>query len=381
MTSAPDPRRNGGAAARRRPLALALAAALGALALLNLALFGFERYFDEPGGPAGSSFSTGPEGLAAYAELLRAEGHAVTAEREPLADARLDRGATVVVIEPAGLAARDARALRRFVERGGRLVAGGSEPGAWLESLLAQPPSWSARGRARVRPLVPVAETRGVELVAASGEGSWRDAGGARPALGDPGRALLAIAAPGAGRVALLADTSPLHNRRLALADNAALGLALAGGRERTVVFAESVHGFGREGLAALPLRWRLALAGLLAAALVLMAARARRLGPPQRAGRALPPPRGDYVHALAGALARTRRPGEAVEPVRVEARVRLARRGGLDPEADASELRLAAERAGLSSEEAEAVLGTVSGERDAIAAGRALARLSGGAR
>ena len=379
MTSEPGTVRRTG---RRRPyVVVAVLGVLGGLALLNLAGLGLERYLDEPGGPAGSSFSTGPDGIAAYAELLRAEGHAVSALREAPAEAELDPRATVVVVDPEGLAAADARALRRFVERGGRLVAGGSEPEAWLDALLDRPPAWSPGGPTRARPLVPVPETAGLELVTAAGDGAWQRSGAALAALGRADRALLAVAAPGAGSVALLADTSPLHNRRLAVADNAALGLALAGGRERPVAFAESVHGFGRTGFAALPLRWRFALAGLCAAALVLMAARARRLGPPQRPGRDLPPPRSDYAYALAGALARTRRPGEAVEPVRVEARARLARRGGLDPEADASELRLAAERAGLSSEEAEAVLGTVSGERDAIAAGRALARLSGGAR
>ena len=376
MTTEPIAARRAGG--RRWPLVAVLV--LGALALLNLGGLGLERYLNEPGGPAGSSFSTGPDGVAAYADLLRREGHAVSALREAPAQAELDRRATVVVIDPEGLAAKDARALRRFVERGGRLVAGGSEPDAWLEPLLDQPPSWSPRGRTRARPLVPIAETAGLRLVTAAGEGSWRSAGGTLAALGEADRALLAVAAPGAGSVALLADTSPLHNRRLAVEDNAAFGLALAGGRERPVVFAESVHGFGRAGLAALPQRWRFALAGLCAAALVLMASRARRLGPPQRPGRDLPPPRSDYAYALAGALARTRRPGEAVEPVRVEARARLVRRAGLEPEATDAELRQAAERAGLSGEEAEAVLGRVSDERGAIAAGRALARLPGGA-
>lgn len=369
-------RRAGG---RRWPLVAVVV--LGILALLNLGGLGLERYLNEPGGPAGSSFSTGPDGVAAYADLLRAEGHAVSALREAPAQADLDRRATVVVVDPEGLAAADARALRRFVERGGRLVAGGSEPEGWVEPLLDRPPAWSPAGRTRARPLVPVRETAGLELVAAAGVGSWRSAGGTLAALGRADRALLAVAAPGAGSVALLADTSPLHNRRLAVADNAALGLALAGERGRPVVFAESVHGFGRAGLAALPLRWRFALAGLCAAALVLMASRARRLGPPQRPGRDLPPPRSDYVYALAGALARTRRPGEAVEPVRLEARARLVRRAGLEPQAGDAELRLAAERAGLSGEEAEAVLGRVVHEQGALAAGRALARLAGGAR
>jgi hypothetical protein len=105
----------------------------------------------------------------------------------------------------------------------------------------------------------------------------------------------------------LLADATPLQNAFLDRTDNAALALGLAGGPSRPVVFSESVHGYGTAtGLAALPERWKwaLALAGL--ATVVMMWARARRIGPPDEIGRELPPPRVAYVDALAGILART---------------------------------------------------------------------------
>lgn len=362
--------------ARRWPLVLAVS--LGVLVLANLGGFGLERYLNEPEGPLGSSFSTAPEGLGAYAELLRGEGHPIARLREAPAVARLDPRDTVVVIEPEGLSAGDARALGRFVRAGGRLLAGGREPDAWLEALLERRPSWDERGEATARPLAPAPEVAGVSLVGAAGEGSWRARGDTVAVLGRADRSLLTVADRGRGRIALLADTSPLHNRRLASADNAALGLALAGRAPRRVVFAESVHGFGRTGLAALPDRWRWALGGLAAAALVLMAAKARRLGPPQRSARELAPPRSDYAYALAGALARTQRPGEAIEPVRTAARARLARRAGLDAHGGDQQLRAVAERAGLDPEEREAILGRVDSEHGAMAATRGLARLGG---
>lgn len=368
-------------AARGRRWPLIVVAALGALGLLNLAGFGLERYLNEPGGPAGSSFSTGPDGLAAYADLLRGEGRAVRRLREAPADENLDPRASLVMIEPGGLAANEARALRRFVERGGRLVAGGRDPEQWLEPLLDRPPEWSESGEQRARALVPVAETAGVALAGAAGIGSWRRAGGTLPALGRADLALLSVAAPGRGHIALLADPSPLANRLLAVADNAALGLALAGEPSRPVVFVESVHGFGATGLGALPASWRFALAGLGVAALVLMASRARRLGPPVHAESDLPPPRSDYAYALAGVLARTGRPAEAAEPLRAEARSRLRARAGLEPDAQEPALRAAARRAGLSPEETDAVAGELRGERGALAAGRALARLPGSVR
>jgi hypothetical protein len=61
---------------------------------------------------------------------------------------------------------------------------------------------------------------------------------------------------------------------------------------------------------------------------------------------------------------------------VRHAARERLAQRAALGPEAGEPQLRRAAEQLGLAPDEAEAVLGR---SADVLAAGRALARLSGG--
>jgi hypothetical protein len=156
--------------------------------------------------------------------------------------------------------------------------------------------------------------------------------------------------------VALLADTSPLTNELLGTDDDAALGLALAGPAGRPVVFAESVHGYGRaNGLSALPTGWRVALAGLLAAAIVLMLARGRRLGPPERADRLLPPARREHVDAVAATLRRTRKPDEAAEPLREALRARLGEH------------------------EAAVAVGSAVGEQGLIDAAVALARLESG--
>ena len=167
-----------------------------------------------------------------------------------------------------------------------------------------------------------------------AGDGRWTRAGDAQRALAGDEGALLLVRPAGRGRVALLADTSPLQNRLLDEADNAALALALGG--RGPLTFVESVHGYGpQRGLAALPARFGWALIGLLLAALVFMAARGRRLGPPERERRELAPPRRAYVDSLAATMARGKAREEAVAPVRAEARRRLARRAGLRDEAD----------------------------------------------
>ncbi|HZI38005.1 MAG TPA: DUF4350 domain-containing protein, partial [Acidimicrobiia bacterium] len=214
--------------------------------------------------------------------------------------------------------------------------------------------------------------------------GSWEVAGQLRPILAgqDGGDDVIALAGgSGSGRVVALADPSPVQNGFLAADDNAALALGLVGPPTRLVLFAEGAHGYGdSEGLSALPRRWRLALAGLGLAAGIWLYARSRRLGPPEEEARALPPPRWAYVDAVAGTLARTRRPGEAAEPVRRHARELIARRAGLPPDAGPDDLYQAAIRLGLPPDEASAALGAPGPTEEAsvLAAGRVLARLTG---
>jgi hypothetical protein len=357
---------------------IVVGAVLGAILALNVLLAALDRLTPSPSGPPSSSYATAPHGLAAYADLLLRAGHRVTRLRKVSGGAELDPRMTIVVLDPESPVETDAAALHGFVEHGGRLLTGGVTPHGWLDQLVGAEPEWSGTPVLRSLPLAPLAEVAGVRVVRAAGPGSWGDAGEALPALGDRRRTLLAVASVGSGRIAFLADASPLQNRLLDEADNAALGLALAGPRSRPVAFVESVHGYGpASGIAAIPDRWLAALAGLLLAAVVLMVARGRRLGPPELEDRELPPPRRDYVESLAAVLARTKRPAEAAEPVRAEVRARIARRAGLGGEPNDRELREAGRRLGLAETELAAVIDRGG---DVVSAGRALVRLGAGA-
>ncbi len=342
--------------------------------LLNAVLALGQALTPQPSGKPGSSYATQAQGLAAWAELLRRGGHPVTRRREALGGARLDPASTAVVLDPRRIGRRDTAALRAFVRRGGRLVAGGPRPD-WLARVVDAPPRWVARAPAIARRGGSDALPRGVERVRSAGRGGWSDAGGGAPALGsDP--ALLVDTAAGRGRALLLADSSPLHNRLLARDDNAALGLALAGAPRRPVVFVESVHEVGRStGLAALPGHWKVALAGLVLAALLWLASRARRLGPPERPAPEPAPPRREHVDALAAALVRTRDRRTAAEPLRAAARGRVAARAGLAPDAPDGEIRAAALHLGLDERETAALLEPVTDDDDLLAVGGVLAR------
>ena len=317
-----------------------------------------------PGGPESSSYATQPEGAGAYAELLGRYGHPVDRVRTTPADATLDPTTTVFLLGADGVAAEDAASLRRFVESGGRLVAGGPTL-AWARALVPELPRGAAsRARFRARRL----------RVQSAGGRAWTGPGAFAPLARSP-RGILAVTKDvGRGTLILLADPSPLQNRLLGRADNAAFGLSLAGPARRPAAFLESYHGYGRSsGLRALPLAWKLLLGGLAAATLVWMVARARRFGPPETRSRELQPPRSAYVDALAGVLARTNRRDEAVATVRARARAELLRRAALPADADDDALLAAAGRLGI---DAEAIVRPAKTDSDVVAVGRVLAQI-----
>jgi hypothetical protein len=356
---------------------------MGFLALAALSSF-LPGGGGQGGGSPSSSYSNRPDGTSAWAELLSRFNRHVDRLRGDLDSTVLDPATAVVVLDAPGLPGSEAEALAEFVRDGGHLVAGGAGADDWLESIVEDPLLLENRGVVSAGPVgtPPAREVEGVRAVRAGRLGSWRDQGGMEPILaGDEGRVIALAGRSGLGRVVALADPSPVQNAFLAAEDNAALALGLAGEPDRRVFFAEGVHGYGAgEGLAALPYRWRLTLVGLGLAAATWLIARSRRLGPPEDETRPLPPPRWAYVDAMAGTLARTGRPSDAIEPVRRRARELIARRAALSPDAGPAALHEAALRLGVPPDEAAAVLGTgPSDETAVLAAGRAVARLMGG--
>ncbi len=347
---------------------------LAVLAAINIAAALIDAFAPSPSGPPSSSYATKEHGLAAWAELAKRNGVRVRALRDAPSEASLAGAGTVAVMDAGRLTPDEARALRAFAERGGRVIAGG-EPRGWTAVLLGvgEVPDWRDDGPERVRRTAAAPETAGVTRVETAGDGRWEEDGVLE---GDDG-SLLIVRDVGEGRVALLADTSPLQNRLLDQDDNAALALSLTG--RGPLTFVESVHGYGpQSGLAALPARFGWALIGLLLAALVFMFARGRRLGPPEPERRELAPPRRAYVDSLAATMARGRERERAVAPVRAEARRRLARRAGLGEDAGVAAWLEAARGAGLDDDAARSLTERAEDDERVVATGRALAALAG---
>jgi hypothetical protein len=331
------------------------------LGLLDSATRGADR-----SGERSSSFSTAASGTAAYAELLERFGHDTTRARGAISLEKLDPRSTVIVLDAGVPSDSERRALGLFVDVGGRLVAGGEDAVEWA-SVSSDDITWEPRGPKATRARV----SGDTYVVRSDGLGRFETDEGS----------LLAEQLGGGNGIMLVADTSPLQNRRLDEAGNAAFGIALAGDEGRAVVFIEGPHGFGSEsGLDAIPGRWKVALVGGALAALLTLIASSRRLGPAEETVRRLAPPRRAYVDALGAALARTRRPAEAVAPLQAQARNELARRAGLPADASPEALRAEAFRAGWSAAEIDALFAPAADDESILAAGRALARAERGA-
>jgi hypothetical protein len=97
---------------------------VAAVAVVAVALV-FGRAPEQPGGPPLSSYTTRPDGLAAYADLLARAGHDVRRIRAPLAEHAPPVDETLFVIGGAPLPRADREALQAFGARGGRLVRRG----------------------------------------------------------------------------------------------------------------------------------------------------------------------------------------------------------------------------------------------------------------
>lgn len=352
-------------------------AVLGAVIAAALVL-GSARPEGGGGSQPGASYSdTGPQGLSILAGLLSETGSDVRRDGSPPAEDSLDSDETAILLDPRTLSAPDQSGLRQFVSGGGRLILGGDVPADAIEGATGVSVLPGGAGGGVATPLVPVRETASADLIDAPGA-RFAETGSALPIVGDAAGELAAVATVGEGRVILLADSSPLQNESIAAADNASFALDLIGDADRTVVFVDEVGGpLGAEtGLAALPGRWTYAALLILAAALLYVASRLRRLGAPDVEARTLPPPRVAYVDALARAVERTGGIGEAADPLREEARRRVLTSSGLEEGVSADILASAAARQGLDPDEGRGLSEPVADEDGAVRAGTALAKL-----
>ncbi|MGQ0824418.1 MAG: DUF4350 domain-containing protein [Actinomycetota bacterium] len=330
----------------------------------------------EPTGASNSTYASTGEGLAGYFELLTRWGHPVDRIRGELGDANLDPSHTLVIVAPAVLLSeQDEQAVELFVEFGGRLVLAGVDGGVTSQLLGDRAPAETdgAEHYTQFASSLPL-----LSRVVVDGDAAYESSEVYRVLVREDAAVLAMTARVGAGEVVLLADPSLVQNESLVEDDNAALAVELAGEDGRTVVFAEGVHGYGKAtGLDAIPTRWRYALAFLALAAVVFSWARGRRLGPPDRPRRDLPPARSEYITALGTTLGRTGDRASALATVAAHGRAQIARRAALPADADRTAFDAAARQLGLDDDEIAALWSPPGDDAGVMQLGRAVARAS----
>ena len=344
---------------------------LGVIVLVGLLLVvGLLRSASEPSptdGPAGSTYSTMPDGAAAFATLLEQNGYDVEHWRVSLTTRPPLPTDVVVVVNGNLLDVDDSATLVSHLESGGRVVTVGN---TWLAGILESPPSGFEPTTKTSTALLPFGGFDSVEQ--AQGTVIWAESGSMLPVVGNQNGTLAAIQYIGQGQLVAIADASVVSNAGLSQVDNALLGVLAVGAPGTTVKFIEYLHGFEQPaGLAALPTRWKQALMVLALAGLVWLLAHARRLGPPQQVERALPPPRAAYVDAVAATLA-AGKSDVATAPLQRQIEVELARRGAdLGSSTDVIDVAI---RSGVDPEVARTALGG-SGQ-DLVAQARLLSQI-----
>lgn len=313
----------------------------------------------------GSARSTATNGAKAFRLLLGHYGIATTdlagSMRAAANRTNLSVDTTVFILDAPFPSDADRRAVSAIAVNGGRVVIAGTDAAEWVPD----PPrvGRSANSTSTVR----LGRSYTVETASTT---RWSTPHGPE---------LVVTRAVGGGQVVLVADSSFLQNQWLGRRDNAAFAVAMADGRGRAA-FAEGQHGLsGATGWDAIPSGWKVAIIGSALALLLTATARERRIGPAERAGRALDPPRRASADTLGAAIARAKRPDAALVDLRTIARQRVVEVGhatGADADAvtDAS-VRAAAIATGYSESEADALITPLTDSASVLALGRAFAR------
>lgn len=327
-------------------------------------------------GPAipGSSFSAGPGGSKAAFLTLKRLGYAIDRSYEPMTAIAADPARTVIVLAaptdaPSDL---DRRALERFVSAGGYVLATGAGGAAFLSGTAPTPDTRTqadVKTYAALSPGALAADAPSITMAAEATRVQFKD--GYTAVYGAGPEVAVRAASIGGGRAVWWAGSTPLQNASIADAGNLALLLNSLGDARRTVLWDERYHGHTRSlwsYVAATPLPWAGAQAGLMALAAMLVFS--RRLGPVRPA---VEDPRTspmEFVDTLGALYAQAGAGAAAVATARRRLRRMLLSASGLAH--DATDERLAAaaaSRAGVDRDELHAVLDASAAAGDGSAA------------
>jgi len=238
-----------------------------------------------------STYLAGQHGARAAYETLLRSGYPIERWEQPLSDLAATAGPETVVIfaQPFSREPADIKAVRKIVERGGRVLSTGYWGGYILPGEASQPFSEFNFAACKLEPegLNPLADTGEVWMVP---QASWKVGNPAvRVDYSCAGQPAVVEYAWGKGQIVWWASSTPLENGSLNRARNLDLLLNSLGPREgHRFYWDESLHGEIRStwSYASGP-SWTMLWIGLAGLALLVVLSFSRRSGPV----RELPPP------------------------------------------------------------------------------------------
>ena len=292
---------------------------------------------------APTTYSVGSGGAKAAYLLLNASGYSVRRWEESLAELPQGPTATLVLAEPQGTpTAAERRAVNRFIERGGRVIATGVSGALFLPVRAVASDSIAGVTWRRVYSRSPSTVTRAAPAITLAPRAYWDPDVFALGLYGDGDRLHVVKYNPGLGEVMWWASATPLTNAGLREPGNLEFVFAALGDPARQILWDEWFHGHRRATPASSssPLAWT-GLQLMLVAAAVLWTF-SRRSGPviaPASDGRLSPL---EFVWTLGSLYQRAGAASVAVDIAYQRFRYQLTRRLGKPGDAQVDDLERA---------------------------------------
>ena len=292
-----------------------------------------------------TTYSTGSGGAKAAFLLLGDSGYVVRRWEQSAIELPRDANATLIVAQPEQAPTTEERAaIRRFLERGGRVIATGISGGFVLpvNASVAEPIlgiTWR-----RLSSRSPSSITRAAPAITMAPAAYWDSGTSALPLYADADEVRVVKYSVGAGEAIWWAASTPLANAGLTAPGNLEFLLASIGDRSRPVLWDEYLHGHRHQqpvtAFIHSELTWIAAQVTLIVAAVLITYA--RRSGPTLTAAPETRTSPLEFVRTLGSLYRRAGAASTAVDVAYQQFRFQLTRRLGMSITASTGDLAMA---------------------------------------
>lgn len=194
-----------------------------------------------------STYSVGSKGAKAAYLLAESVGYRIERWEQSVSDLPGGAGRTLVLADPESAPAADERrAITRFIEQGGTVIATGISGGYFLPERHVTPDSIAGITWQRQLPLSPTGITKAAPAITLAPTAYWDSDAFTIPLYGTAERPRVVEYPYRAGRVIWWASATPLTNAGLREEGNVEFLLASLGSTDGRVLWDESFHGHRR---------------------------------------------------------------------------------------------------------------------------------------